>query len=77
MKLKINRPKTEMEKKKERRKSHQEAAVNTVVGLVLNQAILWAFGVPLVQASIITAIMITVSYLRSYAIRRAFHKTNP
>jgi len=74
MKIKITRPKTELEKKKERKRSHQEAAVNTIVGILINQGILLAFGMPLTQATIITAIMVLVSYLRSYVIRRIFSR---
>lgn len=54
-------------------RSAQESAANTVAGILLNQAVLWAFGVPLASATAITAIMIFISYARSYAVRRFFN----
>lgn len=74
MKLKISRPKTEMEKKKDKRKSHQEAAVNTVIGVIINLVILYLFSIPLHTSLILTSTLILSSYARSYLIRRAFNR---
>ena len=43
-----------------------------VVGLILAQSVLWAFGLPFDHSLAIGATMFVVSYVRSYAIRRAF-----
>jgi hypothetical protein len=53
-------------------KSALESATNTVVGIVINQAVLWAFGVPFGSATAITVLMIGLSFGRSYIIRRMF-----
>jgi hypothetical protein len=55
-----------------KRKSALEAGVNTVVGIVLNQLILWAAGIPLGTATFLTVVMVGVSFLRSYIVRRMF-----
>lgn len=54
------------------RQSHVEAVCNAVVGVVLAQAVLWAFGMPVREALSLNAVMFIVSFLRSLIIRRAF-----
>lgn len=53
--------------------SIREAWVNTVAGLLINQAVLWMFGVPFTKASVIMVIMFILSTVRSYIIRRIFN----
>ena len=52
---------------------HAEAACQMITGTVLAQGVLWCFDVPLGDALWINAVMFCVSYIRTYAIRRAFH----
>ena len=54
-------------------KSLLEAATNTVLGVALNQLVLYFAGVPLKSAIGITAVTIVLSTLRSYAVRRVFN----
>ena len=56
------------------KRSIQEAWVNTLIGILINQLVLFAFGIPLKSAGAITVIMIALSTIRSYVIRRIFNK---
>lgn len=60
--------------KQSKLESHAEAIANTVAGVVLNMGILWAFSVPMHSSILITSIMIFVSYVRGFAIRRFFNR---
>lgn len=51
-----------------------EAWVNSLLGIIASNLVLLAFGVPLGQASAITAVMVLVSTCRSYIVRRFFNK---
>jgi hypothetical protein len=52
--------------------AHFEAAANSIIGIVLAQLVLLAFGVPLHEAVALNAVMIGVSYARSFVLRLAF-----
>lgn len=52
--------------------SHYEAAANALIGLMLAQLVLWLWGIPIVEALWLNAVMMAVSYARSYALRRIF-----
>jgi hypothetical protein len=54
--------------------SHAEAFANAVIGAGLSQLVLWLFGVPLTEAITVNAVMIGVSYMRAFAIRRMFER---
>jgi len=54
------------------RLAHFEAAANCVIGIVLAQLVLLAFGVPLHEAVVLNAVMIGVSYARSFVLRVVF-----
>lgn len=54
------------------RRDAAEAAANTVVGLIVGWAILRAFGMPSATALAAQATFVAASWLRSFAIRRAF-----
>ena len=54
--------------------AHAEAFAQVAIGAVLAQIVLWLFGVHLAEAVALNGVMLGVSYLRSYAIRRAFSK---
>lgn len=56
------------------RLSHAEAAANAIIGLIISQLILWAWGLPLSQATALNIAFLLVSYLRAYVIRRAFER---
>lgn len=55
-----------------RKKSAQEAFMNMFLGVVISQVVLYAYGMPIGDASVITVIMIVLSFIRSYAVRRFF-----
>ena len=55
-----------------RKHSALEAGLNTAIGIGLNQALLFLVGVPFGTATALTAAMILLSTVRSYAIRRLF-----
>lgn len=57
-----------------RKSSALEAGVNTVVGIILNQTLLFLANVPFGTATALTAAMILLSTVRSYAIRRIFDR---
>jgi len=57
-----------------RKASAAEAATNAVLGIVLNQLVLAAAGIPLGTATVLTATMILLSTARSYAVRRLFNR---
>jgi hypothetical protein len=52
--------------------AHAETLAQMLIGTLLAQSILALFGVPLHEALALNAVMFGVSYLRTYAIRRAF-----
>jgi hypothetical protein len=52
--------------------AHFEAAANSVIGIVLAQIVLLAFGVPLHEAVALNAAMLVVSYARSFVVRLVF-----
>ena len=54
--------------------AHAEAFAQVAIGAVLAQIVLWLFGVHLAEAIALNCVMLAVSYVRSYAIRRAFSK---
>jgi len=70
--IKLKPQKTPATIKKERRRAVWEAGTNTAVGFALNQIILLTFSVPLFQSVLISSIMVAVSFLRCYLIRRVF-----
>lgn len=49
-----------------------EAAANSIAGIVLAQIVLWAFGLPLLEAITLNVVMIIVSYVRSLVLRMIF-----
>jgi hypothetical protein len=55
-----------------KKKSAAEAVTNTVSGIVLNQVVLYLAGVPLSSAIGLTLVMMVVSTVRSYIVRRIF-----
>lgn len=55
-----------------KKKSAAEAVSNTVVGVILNQIVLYAAGIPLSHAAGLTVVMFFVSTARSYVLRRVF-----
>jgi uncharacterized membrane protein len=57
-----------------KKRSIQEAWVNTILGILISNLVLLAFGVPLAQAGIITAVMVFMSTVRSYFVRRFFNR---
>jgi hypothetical protein len=54
------------------RLAHAEAAANSVLGIVLAQIVLFAFGIELREAVALNAVMIGVSYCRSFLLRIFF-----
>jgi hypothetical protein len=54
--------------------AHFEAAANSVIGIALAQLVLFAFGVPLHEAAVLNAVMIGVSYARSFVLRVVFDR---
>jgi len=52
--------------------SHVEAAANSIIGAGLSQLVLWIFGIPITEAITLNAVMIGVSYGRSFVLRRLF-----
>ena len=56
-----------------RQLAHIEAAANTIIGSLIGQIALWAYGLPLMHALSLNATLIALSYVRSYVIRRLFH----
>lgn len=55
------------------KRSVQETMTNTALGILLSQTILLIFGLPLIKAAGITLVMIVVSIIRSYSVRRFFN----
>lgn len=56
----------------ENRWTHLECAVQIIVGSLLAQAVLFAFGVRFDMAVELNITMLSVGYARQYAIRRFF-----
>ncbi|MEM9046729.1 MAG: hypothetical protein AAGC81_18770 [Pseudomonadota bacterium] len=55
-----------------RRQDRQEAAVNVLLGCLINWSVLWGvYGQP-VTATWVMAAMIVLTWVRSYSIRRFF-----
>jgi hypothetical protein len=54
--------------------SHAEAVANAVIGAALSQLVLWLFGMQLVEALWLNAVMIGVSYGRAFVLRRVFER---
>lgn len=54
--------------------AHMEAAANTVIGVVVSQIVLFAFGVPMRDAFELTAVIIMLSYVRSFVLRLMFRR---
>lgn len=52
--------------------AHAEAAANTIAGLVLIQAMLWAFGIPIILAWKLNITALVISYVRSFVLRLIF-----
>jgi len=52
--------------------SHAEAVANSIIGAGLSQLVLWIFGIPIIEAITLNAVMIGVSYGRSFILRRIF-----
>lgn len=52
--------------------SHLETISQMVVGMVLAQIVLFLFGIPLGEAVWFGVVMLMVSYIRTYLIRRSF-----
>ena len=52
--------------------AHMEAAANTVIGVIIGQTVLFVFGIPVTEAIPITAIIIALSYVRSFVLRLVF-----
>lgn len=51
---------------------HAEALSNAVAGIVLAQVVLWLFGVPLMSAIGMNAVLFGVSYARAFVLRGLF-----
>lgn len=56
----------------ENRWTHLECAAQIIIGSLLAQAVLFAFGVQFVMAVQLNIAMLSVSYARQYVIRRYF-----
>lgn len=56
-----------------KKRSLEEALANMILGLILSQIVLFLFGIPVQDAALINVIMIFVSFLRSYFVRRFFN----
>jgi hypothetical protein len=56
------------------RLAHAEAAANTLIGIIIGQGVLFAFGVPVMEAVPITVIIISLSYMRSFVLRLIFRR---
>jgi hypothetical protein len=54
------------------RLAHAEAAANSVLGIVIAQIVLFAFGIAFREALALNAVMIGVSYCRSFFLRIFF-----
>lgn len=54
--------------------AHMEAAANTVIGVIIGQTVLFVFGIPVTEAIPITAIIIALSYVRSFVLRLVFRR---
>jgi hypothetical protein len=54
--------------------AHFEAAANSIIGIALAQIVLLAFGVPMNEALVLNAVMIGVSYARSFVLRMVFER---
>lgn len=52
--------------------THAEAFFNAIVGLVLMQGMLWAFGIALALAWKLNICGLCLSYARSFALRMIF-----
>ncbi len=52
--------------------AHMEATANTVIGVVIGQYVLFVFGIPVIESVPITAIIIALSYVRSFVLRLVF-----
>ncbi len=52
--------------------AHMEAAANTVIGVVVSQAVLFSFGIAMREAAALTGIIILLSYVRSFLLRLVF-----
>ena len=56
-----------------KKRSFQEALANMILGLILSQIVLFLFGIPVQDAALINVIMIAISFIRSYFVRRFFN----
>ncbi len=54
--------------------AHMEASANTVIGVIIGQSVLFVFGIPVTEAIPITAIIIALSYVRSFVLRLVFRR---
>lgn len=54
--------------------AHAESAANAIAGLVLAQAVLFEFGVPVGEAVELNVAMLAVSYVRSLVLRLIFSR---
>ena len=54
--------------------AHMEAAANTVIGIIIGQSVLFAFGIPITDSIRITVIIIALSYWRSFVLRIVFRR---
>lgn len=57
--------------------AHAEACANAIAGLVLAQAVLFAFGIPVPEAVMLNFAMLAVSYARSFILRLIFARLAP
>lgn len=57
-----------------RRHSIYEAWTNTILGLVISQGVLMLFSVPMGKAATMAIIMVFISTLRNYIVRRLFNR---
>jgi hypothetical protein len=57
--------------------AHAEACANTIIGLVLAQLVLAAFGMPISEAVVLNVVMLAVSYARSFVLRILFSRFRP
>lgn len=57
-----------------RRQSIYEAWTNTILGLVISQGVLMLFAVPAGKAATMAIVMVFISTLRNYMVRRIFNR---
>jgi uncharacterized membrane protein len=51
-----------------------EAWANTILGLVISQGVLMLFNVPADKAATMAIVMVLISTLRNYVVRRIFNR---